>query len=242
MQQVVQILTLAFIVVIASVGLMIPIMLYVFNLRASGWTWQYCGLFVSMLASTDAVAIISTMKTSALPACMSDVQCTGIVKRHIEWMISHPCVSCLTGLHGVSGQACDQGCWLSSVLNAPQVWQKRLCLPGRGASIRLFGPGRSGAHAALHQGTLDTASCTHLTCELLKLCGAAGGGPERLRLLMEGESLLNDASGITLFTIFLEHVEDLIQGTEGHNTFWSVFGDIVGRTAWLGIGVRFASV
>ena len=63
-----------------------------------------------------------------------------------------------------------------------------------------------------------------------------GGGPERLRLLMEGESLLNDASGITLFTIFLEHVEDLIQGTEGHNTFWSVFGDIVGRTAWLGIG------
>ena len=55
---------------------------------------------------------------------------------------------------------------------------------------------------------------------------------------MEGESLLNDASGITLFTIFLEHVEDLIQGTEGHNTFWSVLGNIVGRTAWLGIGAH----
>ena len=65
MQQIVQVLTLAFIVVIASVGLMIPILLYVFNLRADGWTWQYCGLFVSMLASTDAVAIISTMKSSA---------------------------------------------------------------------------------------------------------------------------------------------------------------------------------
>ena len=62
----------------------------------------------------------------------------------------------------------------------------------------------------------------------------AGGGPERLRLLMEGEALLNDASGITLFTIFLKHVEDLIQGAEGHNTFWTVLGNIIGRTAWLG--------
>ena len=53
---------------------------------------------------------------------------------------------------------------------------------------------------------------------------------------MEGESLLNDASGITLFTIFLEKVEQVIQGEESHDTFWSVFGNIVGRTAWLGIG------
>ena len=68
-QQAVQILTMAFIVVVASVGLMMPIMLYVFNLQASGWTWQYVGLFVSMLASTDAVAIISTMKTSVPLAC-----------------------------------------------------------------------------------------------------------------------------------------------------------------------------
>ena len=64
-QVLVQVLSLAFLVVVGSVGLMIPIMLYVFNLRASGWTWQYVGLFVSMLASTDAVAIISTMKQSA---------------------------------------------------------------------------------------------------------------------------------------------------------------------------------
>ena len=44
---------------------LIPIMLYVSNLQASRWTWQYYGLFVYMLASTDAVAVISTMKTSA---------------------------------------------------------------------------------------------------------------------------------------------------------------------------------
>ena len=72
-QQAIQIFTMAFVVVVASVGLMMPIMLYVFNLQASGWTWQYVGLFVSMLASTDAVAIISTMKTSAclLPAALT---------------------------------------------------------------------------------------------------------------------------------------------------------------------------
>ena len=63
---VVQVVTLAFLVVGASVGVMIPIMLYVLDLRSSGWTWEYVALFISMLASTDAVAIIATMKTSAL--------------------------------------------------------------------------------------------------------------------------------------------------------------------------------
>ena len=53
---------------------------------------------------------------------------------------------------------------------------------------------------------------------------------------MEGEALFNDASGITLFTLFLEKVEQVIQGEQGHDTFWSVFGNIVGRTAWLAIG------
>ena len=40
-------------------------MLYVMDLHHSGWRWQHVALFVSMLASTDAVAIIATMKTSA---------------------------------------------------------------------------------------------------------------------------------------------------------------------------------
>lgn len=33
-----------------------------------------------------------------------------------------------------------------------------------------------------------------------------GGGPKRLRILLEGESLLNDASGLTLFEIFFHMV------------------------------------
>jgi len=33
-----------------------------------------------------------------------------------------------------------------------------------------------------------------------------GGGPKSLRALLEGESLLNDASGLTLFEIFLHYV------------------------------------
>lgn len=64
LQVVVQVITLAFLVVACSVGVMIPIMLYVLDLHSSGWTWQYVALFISMLASTDAVAIIATMKTS----------------------------------------------------------------------------------------------------------------------------------------------------------------------------------
>ena len=59
-----KILTLAFLVVGGSCGLLIPIMLYVLDLRSEGWTWQYCALFGSMVASTDAVAIVSTMKAS----------------------------------------------------------------------------------------------------------------------------------------------------------------------------------
>ncbi len=64
---------LAFLVVAGSCALMIPVMLYVFQLHSKGWTWQYAALFGSMLASTDAVAIIATMKSSKLlPAMLSN--------------------------------------------------------------------------------------------------------------------------------------------------------------------------
>lgn len=66
------VIILAFLVVAGSCALMIPVMLYVFQLHSKGWTWQYAALFGSMLASTDAVAIIATMKSSKLlPALLS---------------------------------------------------------------------------------------------------------------------------------------------------------------------------
>ncbi len=71
MQAWVKILTLAFLVVAGSCGILIPIMLYVLDLRSDGWTWQYVALFGSMCASTDAVAIVATMKTSE-PLCWPD--------------------------------------------------------------------------------------------------------------------------------------------------------------------------
>lgn len=65
-QRLAPVLVLAFLVVGGTVALLIPIMLYVLQLHTSGWTWQWVAMFGSMLASTDAVAIISTMKTSNL--------------------------------------------------------------------------------------------------------------------------------------------------------------------------------
>jgi NhaP-type Na+/H+ or K+/H+ antiporter len=41
---------------------------------------------------------------------------------------------------------------------------------------------------------------------LLLLLFPPGGGPKRLRVLLEGESLLNDASGLTLFEVFFHMV------------------------------------
>ena len=57
-------IALAFLVVAGSCALMIPVMLYIFQLQHSGWQWPHAALFGSMLASTDAVAIVATMKSS----------------------------------------------------------------------------------------------------------------------------------------------------------------------------------
>lgn len=67
------------------------------------------------------------------------------------------------------------------------------------------------------------------------LCVTAGG-PEHLRIILEGESLLNDASSFTLFTIFIEFV---IQATEPegvHATAGAIIWKIIWKMAWLATG------
>ena len=63
-QMVIQIVVLAFVVVGGTCGLLIPVLLYIFNLHTEGWNWPYAALLGAMLASTDAVAIVAVMKTS----------------------------------------------------------------------------------------------------------------------------------------------------------------------------------
>ncbi len=57
----------------------------------------------------------------------------------------------------------------------------------------------------------------------------AAGGPRGLRVLLEGESLLNDASSITLFTIFLKKVEEYSNNIDSQSG-WAVLGDVVRQT------------
>ena len=63
MQLWVQILAMAFLVVGASTALAIPVMLYVFDLRHEGWSWEYAALFGAMVGPTDAVAIVAILKS-----------------------------------------------------------------------------------------------------------------------------------------------------------------------------------
>lgn len=87
MQSWVKILTLAFLVVAGSCGLLIPMMLYGLDLQKDGWTWQYVALFGSMCASTDAVAIVATMKTSALSTPPEDRLGLAVMERAADAII-----------------------------------------------------------------------------------------------------------------------------------------------------------
>ena len=135
-----QVLTAAFLVVGFTTAAMIPLLLYVLRLADRGWGWQHVALLGSMLASTDAVAIINVMKER--------------------------------------------------------------------------------------------------------------GGPRRLRVLLEGESLLNDASSFTLFSIFLSYVlgthgtgvggigegGDSYKYKSGAPVGWKVLGDVVADMLKLALG------
>lgn len=49
-------LTFAFVIVVISTFLSVPVLLYGLNLQREGWNWVHVALFSSMVASTDAVA------------------------------------------------------------------------------------------------------------------------------------------------------------------------------------------
>ena len=71
----------------------------------------------------------------------------------------------------------------------------------------------------------------------------AGGGPERLVVLMEGEALLNDASAITLFEVFMHIIEEHINPFDPYPSVWSILPTIITQTLkWVvegeGWGVR----
>ena len=67
------------------------------------------------------------------------------------------------------------------------------------------------------------------------LCAA--GAPERLCVLMEGESLFNDSSSIVLFKIFFDMVKRLAQGKPGSQLGMGAEAlDIAGNIVWLTVG------
>jgi NhaP-type Na+/H+ or K+/H+ antiporter len=58
----IHVICFAFLIVIASTAVFTPVLLYVFNLRSMGWTWEHGALFSAMIASTDAVAVSAILK------------------------------------------------------------------------------------------------------------------------------------------------------------------------------------
>lgn len=61
----VPVISLAFLIVIASTAIYTPLLLYVFDLRRVGWLWEHGALFSAMISSTDAVAVSAILKKGA---------------------------------------------------------------------------------------------------------------------------------------------------------------------------------
>lgn len=67
---------------------------------------------------------------------------------------------------------------------------------------------------------------------------AAGGAPKRLVVLMEGESLFNDATSIVLFEIFFRMVKRLGKGKAGSTLGpWAQAADILANIFTLAGGL-----
>jgi NhaP-type Na+/H+ or K+/H+ antiporter len=90
----VQVMTMAFLVVGAGCMLMVPVMLYV--LRLPGWTWAHACMFGAMVASTDAVAIVAIMRTSERALGCRAVE-GGWVAPGEERALPEACTGCCSG-------------------------------------------------------------------------------------------------------------------------------------------------
>lgn len=64
----------------------------------------------------------------------------------------------------------------------------------------------------------------------------AGGAPEKLLVLMEGESLFNDATSIVLFEIFFSMVKRKQKGHPSTLGFLEQAAEIFSKIAWLAFG------
>lgn len=57
-----------------------------------------------------------------------------------------------------------------------------------------------------------------------------------MRVVLEGESLLNDATSITLFLVFLKEVQGLQSQANPPSVGAKEFGEIVRSIIWLSVG------
>jgi len=64
------------------------------------------------------------------------------------------------------------------------------------------------------------------------------GGPEHLRIILEGESLLNDASSFTLFSIFIAFVVNAAESETGtlNASAGAIIWKILWKMVWLAVG------
>jgi NhaP-type Na+/H+ or K+/H+ antiporter len=66
-----QAVTFAVLAVVGMAVIMTPLMLYAFDLEASGWHWSHAALFTCMIASTDAVAVTAVLKKANGPESLA---------------------------------------------------------------------------------------------------------------------------------------------------------------------------